>query len=133
MLKRKKLLKLKKLNSKTKTLSKENRKHLEFISDCLKKAKKIKNHLYHSSEWRQQYLLNFPKNPYENLSNSFAPGGAKKSLFDSIWKKTYEDDPLMAEREQEALKKAELKKKHLIVAYNKGPIMYEPKKNLKDD
>jgi hypothetical protein len=130
MLRRKKLLKLKKLNPKPQPISKEDRKHLKLVAECLEKAKKLKNS---SSTWRKQYASNFPKNPYEKLSNGFAPGGEKKSLFDTTWKRTYEDDPVMAEREQEALKQAELKKQHLMPAYNKGPIMFDPNKNLKDN
>jgi hypothetical protein len=55
-------------------------------------------------------------------SNGFAPGGAKKSVFDSQWKKTYEDDPLLAEREAAALEKAKAMKANLMPLYNKGPI-----------
>ena len=53
-------------------------------------------------------------------SNGFAPGGAKISVFDSQWQKTYDDDPLMAEREAEALKKAESLKTQIAPAYSKG-------------
>lgn len=55
-------------------------------------------------------------------SNGFAPGGAKKSVFDSQWQKTYDDDPLLAEREAAALAKAESMKANLMPLYNKGPI-----------
>lgn len=56
------------------------------------------------------------------VSNGFAPGGAKKSVFDSEWKRTYDDDPVMAERERAALAKAEAIKGNLMSLYNKGPI-----------
>lgn len=66
-------------------------------------------------------------------NNGFAPGGAKKSLFDSKWKKTYEDDPLLAEREENALKKAEALKANLMPLYNKGPVQLQTNLgNLKD-
>ena len=55
-------------------------------------------------------------------SNGFAPGGAKKSVFDSEWQKTYEDDPEMAERETIALAKAQALKSRLSPIYNKGPV-----------
>ena len=55
-------------------------------------------------------------------SNGFAPAGAKKSVFDSAWKKTYEDDPSMAERERAALRQAEMLKSRLMPLYNKGPV-----------
>lgn len=65
-------------------------------------------------------------------NNGFAPGGAKKSLFDSQWKDTY-TDPLLAEREKEALKKAENRKSMLMPLYNKGPIQLQTDlKNLTD-
>jgi hypothetical protein len=56
------------------------------------------------------------------VTNGFAPGGAKKSVFDSEWKRTYDDDPAMAERERAALAKAEAIKANLYPLYNKGPI-----------
>jgi hypothetical protein len=56
------------------------------------------------------------------VSNGFAPGGAKKSVFDSEWKRTYQDDPVMAEREKAALAKAEAIKANLYPLYNKGPV-----------
>lgn len=55
-------------------------------------------------------------------SNGFAPGGAKKSVFDSEWQRTYEDDPEMAEREKIALAQAEALKGQLMPLYNKGPV-----------
>lgn len=55
-------------------------------------------------------------------SNGFAPAGAKKSVFDSEWKRTYDDDPQMAERERVALARAEARKADLMSLYNKGPI-----------
>lgn len=58
------------------------------------------------------------------VSNGFAPGGAKKSIFDSEWQRTYEDDPVMAEREADALRAAEAKKSNISQTYNKGPVMY---------
>jgi hypothetical protein len=61
------------------------------------------------------------------VSNGFAPGGAKKSLFDTQWQKTYEDDPYMAEREAEALKAADALKADLMPIYSKGPVMLKPK------
>ena len=54
------------------------------------------------------------------VSNGFAPAGAKKSIFDSQWQRTYEDDPVMAEREAEALKAAEALKTQVAPAYSKG-------------
>jgi hypothetical protein len=67
------------------------------------------------------------------VSNGFAPGGAKKSVFDSQWKRTYEDDPVMAAREEEALKKAEAIKANLMPLYNKGPVQLQTNLgNLKD-
>lgn len=56
------------------------------------------------------------------VTNGFAPGGAKKSVFDSEWKHTYDDDPVMADRERIALAKAEAIKANLYPLYNKGPI-----------
>jgi len=65
--------------------------------------------------------------------NGFAPGGYKKSVFDSQWQRTYDDDPLLAEREADALKKAEALKSQLAPLYNKGPIqVVTPGHNLKD-
>ena len=58
------------------------------------------------------------------VSNGFALGGAKKSIFDSQWQRTYEDDPVMAEREADALLAAEAKKSNISQTYNKGPVMY---------
>lgn len=58
------------------------------------------------------------------VNNGFAPGGAKKSVFDSTWQRTYDHDPVMAERERVALAKAEAKKSNLMSLYNKGPIQY---------
>jgi hypothetical protein len=65
-------------------------------------------------------------------SNGFAPGGFKKSVFDSKWQRTYEDDPLMAEREAQALKEAEAKKARIMPTYHKGPVQYAGNMNPKD-
>jgi len=58
------------------------------------------------------------------VSNGFAPGGAKKSVFDSEWKRTYEDNPEMAARERVALVQAEAKKSRIIPLYNKGGYQF---------
>jgi hypothetical protein len=64
-----------------------------------------------------------PVQPGVDCSNGFAPGGAKKSVFDSEWQRRYEDDPEMAERERSALEKARALKGQLIPLYTKGPVM----------
>lgn len=56
------------------------------------------------------------------LSNNVVEGGYKKTIWDSQWRKTYEDDPLMAEREEDALRRAEKYKGRLMPLYNKGPV-----------
>jgi hypothetical protein len=58
------------------------------------------------------------------VSNGFAPGGAKKSVFDSEWKRTYEDDPEMAARERVALQEAQAKKAKVMPLFNKGGLQY---------
>jgi hypothetical protein len=58
------------------------------------------------------------------VSNGFAPGGAKKSVFDSEWKRTYEDDPEMAARERKALQEAQAKKAKVMPLFNKGGLQY---------
>jgi hypothetical protein len=125
MLRRKKLLKSKKIAPPE--LSREEKKYQKFLAEIGEKAKALKKK---PSEWQREYKKNFPKKPYEGLSNTIESGGAKTSVFDTQWQKKYEDDPLMAEREAEALRQVELKKQHLMPAYNKGPIMYDPKKDL---
>lgn len=68
-----------------------------------------------------------------SLGNGFAPIVAKRSVFDSAWRKDYEDDPLMAEREALALQQAEEKKKRILPLYNKGPLQYAtPGTDLKE-
>ena len=68
-----------------------------------------------------------------SLGNGFAPIVAKRSVFDSAWRKDYEDDPLMAEREAMALQEAEEKKKRIAPAYSKGAYQYiTPGSDLKD-
>ena len=56
-------------------------------------------------------------------TNGFALGGAKTSVFDSEWQKTYEHDPEMAQREKIALAQAQALKGRLTSLYNKGPVM----------
>lgn len=58
------------------------------------------------------------------LSNTVVSGGFKKTIWDTKWKRTYEDDPLMAEREDDALRKADARKSRLMPLYNKGPVQY---------
>jgi hypothetical protein len=65
-------------------------------------------------------------------SNGFAPGGFKRSVFDSEWQRTYEDDPFMAEREAIALAEAEAKKSRIMPTYNKGPAQYAGSMDPKD-
>ena len=55
-------------------------------------------------------------------TNGFSAGGAKKSVFDTQWQRTYENDPAMAEREKLALEQAQARKSQLMPLYNKGPI-----------
>ena len=59
-----------------------------------------------------------------SLGNGFAPIVAKRSVFDSAWRRDYKDDPVMAEREAIALKQAEDKKKRIAPAYSKGPYQF---------
>lgn len=66
------------------------------------------------------------------VSNGFAPGGAKRSVFDSEWQRTYEHDPVMAERERVALVQAEAKKANICQTYNKGPVMFAGNMHNKD-
>ena len=128
MLRRKKFLKLKKSAiSAASVMSRKEKKYQKMLLEISERAKSIKKN---PGEWQKEYKKNFPQKPYEGLSNTIATGGAKTSVFDSQWQKKYEDDPLMAEREAEALRQVELKKQYLIPAYNKGPIMYDPKKDL---
>ena len=61
------------------------------------------------------------------VSNGFANAGMKRSIWDSEWQRTYEDDPLMAEREAEALRQADALKADLVPLYNKGPVQLKPR------
>lgn len=61
------------------------------------------------------------------VSNGFANAGMKRSIWDSQWQRTYEDDPLMAEREALALQQADALKADLVPLYNKGPIQLKPR------
>ena len=54
-------------------------------------------------------------------SNQFDQSLGKKSVFDSQWKKIY-DDPVMAERERIALIHAEAKKSRVVPLFNKGGL-----------
>lgn len=66
-------------------------------------------------------------------TNGFAPAGARKSVFDSQWTRRYEDDPVLAEREKEALRRAEALKSRLMPLYNKGPVQLQTNlSNLKE-
>lgn len=58
------------------------------------------------------------------VSNGFAPAGAKKSVFDSQWQRTYSHDPEMQAREQLALAEAQAKTKRIAPAYSKGAYQY---------
>lgn len=66
-------------------------------------------------------------------NNGFAAAGAKRSVFDTAWQRTYEDDPEMAVRETAALREAEAKSKRVAPAYSKGAYQYiTPGENLAD-
>lgn len=67
-----------------------------------------------------------PEKKISSLGNGFAPIVTKRSVFDSAWRRDYEDDPLMAEREAIALQAAEEKKKYIRPLYNKGPVQFSP-------
>jgi hypothetical protein len=54
-------------------------------------------------------------------SNSFAPSGGKKSIFDATQRPQYEDDA-MAQREAIAMRQAELKKSRVIPLWNKAGL-----------
>jgi hypothetical protein len=70
-----------------------------------------------------------PSESVKRLGNGFAPIVAKRSVFDSAWRRDYEDNPLMAEREAIALQQAEEKKKYIRPLYNKGPVQYSANTN----
>ena len=53
-------------------------------------------------------------------SDTIAPGGAKRSVFDTQWQDPYREDAVMAEREALALAKAEARKSQVAPAYSKG-------------
>lgn len=59
------------------------------------------------------------------VSNGFAPAGAKKSVFNSEWQDPYGDDPLMAERERMAIAEAHAKKARVTPLYHKGGLQYQ--------
>jgi len=67
---------------------------------------------------------NISEKKISSLGNGFAPIVTKRSVFDSAWRRDYEDDPVMAEREAMALQKAEEKKKRIAPAYSKGAYQY---------
>lgn len=71
--------------------------------------------------------------PQPECSNGFAAGGFKKSVFDSAWQHTYQDDPEMAARESAALVEARAKTKRIAPAYSKGAYQYiTPALSLQD-
>ena len=57
-------------------------------------------------------------------SNGFAPGGAKKTVFDSEWRRDYDHDPALAQRERAAVQRAHELKSRLQPLYNKGPVQF---------
>lgn len=78
-------------------------------------------------------LPEIKKSSIPSHGNGFAPIKGNKSVFDSAWKKMYEDDPVMAEREELARMKAENKKSRIAPAYSKGAYQYiSEETDLKD-
>ena len=75
----------------------------------------------------KKLVIDYKVDDTHPCSNKFEPAGAKHSIFDSQWKKTYDDDINMQEREKIALRKAENLKADLMPLYNKGPVMLKPK------
>lgn len=65
-----------------------------------------------------------PQSTGPACSNGFAPGGAKKSVFDSEWRRDYDHDPQLAERERAAVQRAHELKSRLQPLYNKGPVQF---------
>ncbi len=65
-----------------------------------------------------------PQSTGADCSNGFAPGGAKKSVFDSEWRRDYDHDPALAERERVAVQRAHELKSRLQPLYNKGPVQF---------
>jgi hypothetical protein len=90
---------------------KKNGVHSEQLADRVKpKSKKLKLNLVQDRGG-------------PSCTNGFAPGGAKRSVFDSEWQRRY-DDPAMAERERVALKAAQEKKSRVMPIFNKGGLQY---------
>lgn len=80
------------------------------------------------TNWQTRYLESFQFDPHPNRQVAACTNGIgnglDNSIFNSNWKRTYADDPLLAEREADAMKIAESKKKQIGISYNKGP--YQP-------
>lgn len=57
-------------------------------------------------------------------SNGFAPGGAKKTVFDSEWRRDYDHDPALAQRERAAVQRAKQKTTKIAPAYSKGAYQF---------
>lgn len=66
-------------------------------------------------------------------TNGFGVAGFKKSVFDSQWQNTYQNDPEMAAREQAAIQAAHAKALRVAPAYSKGAYQYiTPGSDLSD-
>tara|TARA_R110000868_G_scaffold9620_7_gene47653 strand:+ start:7022 stop:7450 length:429 start_codon:yes stop_codon:yes gene_type:complete len=63
-----------------------------------------------------------PQSTGPDCSNGFAPGGAKKTVFDSEWRRDYDHDPALAHRERAAVQRAYELKSRLQPLYSKGPV-----------
>lgn len=108
-------------------MNKKDKKFQDMVAQAVSNAKKARASKQKTEEWRKQYSSMLRENcsPIAK-GNSSSSICAKTSVFDTEWNKKYDEDPVMAEREKEALAVAEQKKKYLVPQYNKGPVQYSP-------
>jgi hypothetical protein len=136
MLKRKKLMKLKRERVAAQQLAavqKNNKSVQQLVETCVKNTQKRRRSAQTHANWRSEYAASLQNNGLLPARLESMQGiGAKKSVFDSRWKRPYADE--MAEREAAALVEVAEKAKRVAPVYNKGAYQYVggmPEEDLK--
>lgn len=124
------------LNKKLKEQGKvklDNSRFLKLVGYIGRKLTKEEKKKQNDDWWKQYHedLMRGVGDPLPDRPESIKGIGAKKSIFDSKWKRPYTGE--MEERENKAIEEAERKAKQVAPIYNKGAYQYiSNRENAKD-
>jgi hypothetical protein len=114
------------MKSDTKVPNKKEIAFQKMVRECVRNSNARRKDPKEHAMWREQYalMLKTGEKPLPSLSNKIAGGCYNKSIDESKWRNTYNDDPELKAREKEAQKEVDNKRLRIAPAYSKGNYQY---------